>query len=101
MTFTKIVAVYCSIAFILLLSLIAGLATSNILSRISNLEDKIVKLEFELNKREILSDTTSDDKFVVIIPERLTTEVEVADESDATETAPVESPVLDIQDDLK
>lgn len=101
MSYAKITIVYCSIAFILLLSLLAGVATSNILSRISTLEDKVVKLEFELNKREILSDTTSDDKFVVIIPDRLTLEAEPADEPEVEKPAPVESSVLDIQEDIK
>lgn len=101
MSYAKITIVYCSIAFILLLSLLAGVATTNILSRISTLEDKVVKLEFELNKREILSDTTSDDKFVVIIPDRLTLEAEPADEPVAEEPAPTESPALNIQEDIK
>lgn len=101
MTFTKIVAIYCGVACLLLLSLLAGVATSNILSKVSALESRVEKLEFEMNKREILSDNTSDDKFVIIIPEKLTEEVEVTDNKEVTDAAPEVSPVLDIQDDLK
>ena len=106
MTFTRFVIIYCVTAAVLLLSLLAGIATSSILSRISTLEDRVETLEFENKKLKILSeDKTSDDKFVVIIPEKLTQDTETteaASESVAEEVSSVESsPMLDIQDELK